>query len=202
MRFGKFIGLIGSLRPGAVLPGKVVHPEPKPGWFSTQEAARVLRVKPRSVRMALNRAGVQFEWVRRDGACPCLYWENIGVLAYLRRRGMSGDLLERVPEGWMLASEAGARLQMARSSLSRMAKRGVLTEWFVRLNCSDNRRRVSLFNRRDVELLAKRRAAALRARLMRMGRSSCVIAFAHAAIALALVVNAACGAGWRHGIIP
>ena len=105
---------------------------------------------------------------------------------------MDGDLLERVPEGWMLSSEAGDRLQVARSSLSRMAKSGVLTGWSVRLECSDGRRRVCLFNRRDVELLAKRRAAALRARLMRMGRSSCVIAFAHAAIALALVVNAAC----------
>lgn len=202
MRFGKFIGLVGRLRPGAVLPGKVVHPEPKPGWFSTQEAARVLGAKSRSVRKALHRAGVRFEWVHRDGACPCLYWDHIGVLAYQRRRDMDGDLLERVPEGWMLSSEAGDRLQVARSSLSRMAKSGVLTGWSVRLECSDGRRRVCLFNRRDVESLAKRRAAALRARLMRMERSSCVIAFAYAAIALALVVNAACGAGWRHGIIP
>ncbi len=43
----------------------------------------------------------------------------------------------------------------------------------------------------------------MRARLLlMMERSSCVIAFAHAAIALVLEVNAACGAGWRHGIIP
>lgn len=202
MKFGKFIGLIGSLRPGAVLPGKVVHPEPKPGWFSTQEVARVLRVKPRTARLLLHRAGVRSEWVRRDGVCACLYWDHIGVLAYLSQHDMAGDLLECVPEGWMLADEAGERLQMARCSLSRMAESGLLTGWFVRLMCSDNRRRVCLFNRREVELLAKRRAAELRARLMRMGRSSCVIAFAHAAIALALVVNAACGAGWRHGIIP
>lgn len=202
MKFGMFIGLVGRLRPGAESELPVVAAEPKPGWIPTVEAARLLGVKARSVRLLLHRAGVRSEWVRRDGVCACLYWDHIGVLAYPRRRDMAGDLLECVPEGWMLASEAGARLQMARSSLSRMAKSGLLTGWFVRLMGSGNRRRVCLFNRREVELLAKRRAAALRARLMMMGRSSCVIAFAHAAIALALVVNAACGAGWRHGIIP
>ena len=202
MKFGKFVGLVGRRRPGAENELPVVAAEPKPGWFSTQEAARVLRMKPRSVRVVLHRAGVQFEWVLRDGVCPCLYWEHTGVLAYLRRRDKSGDLLECVPDEWMLADEAQERLQVARSWLVRMAHRGGLTEWFVRLKRVNGLRRVCLYRRREVELLAKRRAAALRARLMRMGRSSCVIAFAHAAIALVLVVNAACGAGWRHGIIP
>ncbi len=156
MKFGKFICLVGRRRPGAEGELPVVAAEPKPGWFSTREAARVLRMKPRSVRIVLHRAGVQFEWVSRDGVCPCLYWEHTGVLDYLRRRDKSGDLLECVPDEWMLADEAQERLQVARSWLVRMAHRGGLTEWFVRLKRVNGLRRVCLYRRREVELLAKR----------------------------------------------
>lgn len=169
MKFGVLVAHVGAARPCSALskePGG--HPEPKPGWFSTQEAARVLGLRPRSARMLLHRAGVQSEWVRRDGLCACLYWEGQGVRACQRRCDRAGDLLECVPEGWMLAHEARAWLGCSKSTLSRMGRDGGLSVFFVRLRCSNGIRRVGLFSRQEVERLNERLVAATREKMLRL----------------------------------
>lgn len=140
-----------------------------PKWgICSRDAALLLGVSVRSARAMLNRQKSKFRLVTQAGSCACMYWDKRVVARMLARRM---PLVRRVPEKLCTAKEACYILLVARSSLSRYVKNGLLKEYPVRLVTPSGVRSMSYFLRADVrKLAAKRNAVRLRAEQTRRER--------------------------------
>lgn len=128
-----------------------------PKWgISTRDAAHLLGVSVRSARTMLNRQKARYRLVAQAGRCACMYWDRRVVERMLARRM---PLVRRVPEKLCTAKEACYILLVARSSLSRYVKSGVLKEYKFRLVTEKGVRLLSYFLRAEVRKLAARRNA-------------------------------------------
>lgn len=166
---------IGMARPGseAAHSSKGVKDralkKPPRGWLSTAEIAAATGRSSRTVRSALNRAGVKGVWAYVPGSAnPCIVWEKRRAKPIIARMTEGGDIIDRVPRGWMLRRRASRMLGVAPSSMPRLAKKG-LTERCVNLLCSDGVTRViHIVKRSSVVRLAQERRTLLLAMLEMM----------------------------------
>ncbi len=108
---------IGAARPGseAVRASKGVKDralkEPPRGWLSTAEIAAATGRSTRTVRRALNHAGAKGVWAYVPGSAhPCLVWEKRGAKSIIARMNEGGDIIDRVPHGWILRRRASRML--------------------------------------------------------------------------------------------
>lgn len=137
-----------------------------PKWgICSRDAALLLGVSVRSARAMLNRQKSKYRLVTQAGSSACMYWDKRVVARMLARRM---PLVRKVPEKLCNAKEACYILLVARSSLSRYVKTGLLKEYPVRLVTPSGVRSMSYFLRSDVrKLAAKRNAVRLRTEQMR-----------------------------------
>lgn len=165
---------IGGIRlidmPGVIYPDSVLHAakgtdqasgkpySSPPSWgITSREAAVMLGISVRSARALLNRSNVNFRLVAPPGSYSRLYWDRRVVERLLTKRM---PLVRQVPARLCTAREACCILMIARSTLYRYVKNGVLKEFKVRLATSSGVRVVSYYVRADVRLLAARQRAA------------------------------------------
>ncbi len=166
---------IGMARPGS----EAVHAikgvkdralkEPPRGWLSSAEIAAATGLPARTVRRALNQAGVKGVWAYVPGSAhPCLVWEKRRAKSIIARMNAGGDIIDRVPRGWMLRRKACRMLGVEPPSIQRLVKKG-LTERCVKLLCSDGvLRMVHIVQRSAVVRLVQERRASLLAMLEKM----------------------------------
>ena len=164
----RFINLPGVTYPDAVLNGgpepgsSSAHPlpAPPPGCVSSAEAAAILGVAPRSARAMLTRRKARRFMVRQPGSrSVCAYWLIKDVV---QARDTRAPFVEKVPEKLCGSLEACCILLVARSSLYRYVKQGLLHERRVRRRNATGTRIESYFLRSEVRRLAAQRHAALR----------------------------------------
>lgn len=163
----------GVIYPEAVLNGRKgvdhrsgkPHEQPPEWGISTQEASEMLGISKRATRALLNRHKSECCLVSRSGRCACLYWERKVVERVLARRM---PMVCKEPEKLCSADEACFILLVARSTLSRYVKQGLLREYRVRHASANGVRILSRFLRSDVrQLAARRKAARARAEVQR-----------------------------------
>ena len=161
----KLIDMPGVKYPESVLLGRKgtraqngkPHAEAPKWGISTRDAARMLGVSVRSARTMLNRQKAKYRLVTQSGRCACMYWDRRVVERMLAKRM---PLVRKVPEKLCTAKEACYILLVARSSLSRYVKSGLLTEYKLRLVTESGVRALSYFMRAEVRKLAARRNSA------------------------------------------
>ena len=127
----------------------------------------MLGISRRATRALLNRHKSDCCLVSRPGRCACMYWERRVVERVLAKRM---PMVCKEPEKLCSADEACFILLVARSTLSRYVKQGLLREYRVRHNTASGVRALSCFLRADVRRLAARRNAA-RARAEELRRA-------------------------------
>ncbi len=125
--------------------------------MSSRQAAEALGVTVRTARALLNRHKAKFRLVAQPGRAACMYWERRVVNRLLAKRS---PLVQKIPEKLCPASEACCILLVARSTLFRYVKQGVLQEYKFRHVTSTGVRQLSYYLRADVRRLAARRNAA------------------------------------------
>ncbi len=165
----RLINMPGVKYPDSVLQGRKgtdrssgkPHAE-APDWgISTRDAAALLGVSSRSVRVMLSRQKADYRLVARKGKCPCLYWDRRVVDRMLAKRM---PLVTHVPDKLCSAREACLLLLISRSTLSRYVRRKLLHEYRLRHVTDTGIRLLAYYMRAEVRLLAaKRNAARIRA---------------------------------------
>lgn len=166
---------IGMARPGS----EAVHTlkgvkdralkEPPRGWLSSAEIAAATGRSARTVRDAMNRAGVKGVWAYVPGSAhPCIVWERRRAKSIIACMNAGGDIIDRVPRGWMSRRRACRMLGVEPPSIRRLVKKG-LTERCVNLLCSDGVLRMThIVQRSAVVRLVQERRASLLAMLEKM----------------------------------
>lgn len=176
---------VGGIRlinmPGVTYPAEILHGprgadtrsgkayKHPPVWgMSSRQAAEKLGVSVRTARSLLNRHKARYRLVAQPGKAACMYWETRVVNLLLAKRS---PLVRKIPEKLCSACEACCILMVARSSLFRYAKQGLLREYKIRHATNSGVRQLSYYLRADVRKLAGRRNAALaRARSLQQER--------------------------------
>ena len=166
---------IGMARPGseAARTSKGVKDralkKPPRGWLSTAEIVAATGRPARTVRKVLNRAGVKGVWAYVPGSAhPCLVWEKRRAKSIIARMNEGGDIIDRVPLGWMLRRRASRMMGGAPSAIRRLVKNG-LPERRVNLRRPDGSVRVIyIVQRSAVVRFAQERRASLLAMLEKM----------------------------------
>ena len=161
----RLINMPGVKYPDSVLQGRKgtdrssgkAHAEAPEWGISTRDAAALLGVSSRSVRVMLNRQKAAYRLVARKGKCPCLYWDRRVVDLMLAKRM---PLVTHIPEKLCSAREACLLLLVSRSSLSRYVRRKLLHEYRLRHVTKTGIRLLAYYMRAEVRLLAARRKAA------------------------------------------
>lgn len=156
--------------PGVIYPEEMLHGRrgadahsgcahnKAPDWgISSRQAADMLGVTVRTARALLNRHKARYQLVAREGLPACMYWEKRVVARLLAKRC---PLVQKVPEKLCSSGEACCILQVARSTLFRYVKQGVLQEHKIRHATPTGVRQLSYYLRADVRKLAARRNAA------------------------------------------
>lgn len=129
-----------------------------PSWgISSREAAELLGISVRATRALLNRNKTRYQLVQQESGGACMYWDK-RVVERLRAR--RAPVVRKVPEKLCTALEACCILMVARSSLFRYMKSGLLKEIKVRQVTETGVRSVSYYVRSEVRLLAARKKAA------------------------------------------
>ena len=166
---------IGAARPGAeaVRASKGVKDralkEPPRGWLSSAEIAAATGRSARTVRAALNRAEVKGVWAYVPGSAhPCIVWERRRAKSIIANMNAGGDIINRVPRGWITHRRACRMLGVEPPSILRLVKKG-LPERCVNLLCSDGvLRKIHIVQRSAVVRLVQERRASLLALLEKM----------------------------------
>lgn len=171
----RYINMPGVIYPEAVLrgPGKPgstrSNPlrEVPPGYVSSAEAAKRLEVSERSARAMLSRRKVPRVMVREPGKTVRAYWDECALEVLITERA---PLVQSMPDKFCNSYEACCLLSVARSSLTRYVKSGLLREVRVRMSSKSGVRIESYFVRTAVRRLAAHREL-LHRRLERTRRS-------------------------------
>lgn len=140
-----------------------------PAWgMSSRQAADALGLSVRTARALLNRHKARYRLVFQQGRPACLYWEKSVVKRLLASRM---PLVRKIPAKLCSAAEACCILMVARSTLFRYVKQGVLQEYKIRYATKSGVRLLSHYLRADVRRLAARRnAVRVRASSLQMER--------------------------------
>lgn len=140
-----------------------------PAWgMSSRQAAESLGVSVRTARALLNRHKARYRLVVQQGRPACLYWDRRVVKRLVASRM---PLVRQIPVKLCSAAEACCILMVARSSLFRYVKQGVLQEYKIRYASGSGVRQLSYYLRAEVRRLAARRnAARARASSLQMER--------------------------------
>lgn len=159
--------------PGITYPDEVLHGhmrtgrtvgdallEPPEGWVSSQEAAEMMGITPRSARAFLGRARAQRVRVTLPRRVGCIYWNRLEVLELMNKRK---PMLVNIPDKLCNSVEACYILMIARSTLHRYVRQGLLREQQVRHVSAAGVRNEAYYLRSEVKHLAARRNA-IRAR--------------------------------------
>lgn len=133
------------------------HSVPPEWGISTRQAADMLGVSVRTVRALLNRHKARYCLVSQPKGSACMYWEKKVISRLLANRA---PLVQKIPEKLCSAKEACCLLEIARSSLFRYVKQGVLREYKIRHASDTGVRQQAYYLRADVRRLAARRNAA------------------------------------------
>ena len=161
----RLIDMPGVTYPESVLKGRKgadacsgkPHAKPPEWGVCSREAAEMLGVSVRSARALLNRHKAAYWLVAQPGRNACLYWDRRVIERMLKKRM---PLVRTMPDKLCSAGEACYILLIARSSLSRYVKQGLLKEYQIRLVTQTGVRRISCFLRAEVRRLAARKNAA------------------------------------------
>lgn len=137
------------------------------GYVSTAVAAQMLEVSERSARALLSRHKVTRVMVREPGKGVRAYWDECELQGVMAERL---PLVESMTDNFCNSYEACCLLSVARSTLSRYVKNGLLRESRVRMASESGVRVESYFVRTAVRRLAMRRELILR-RLERLRRN-------------------------------
>lgn len=140
-----------------------------PSWgVSSRSAAAQLGVSVRTARALLNQSRAKYQLVEQSGRPACLYWDRRKVNQLVSKRL---PLVTKIPEKFCSAREACYILQVARSTLSRYVKLGLIKEYPLRHLTPTGVRQVSYYLRADVRGLSnRRRASRIRTEEMRRER--------------------------------
>lgn len=128
-----------------------------PGFISSQNAAELLGITPRSARAMLARRNTRRVMVREPGKAACVYWERLKVQELLETRC---PLVRNLPARFCDSAEACYILMIARSTLHRYVKQGALKEYQVRRAFAGGVHREAYYLRAEVRKLAAMRNAA------------------------------------------
>lgn len=129
--------------PGVKYPDKALHVAPgtdpatgepytaaPPGWISTDEAAVMLGCGSAAARKWLHEHNEKFMQVKKPGRMVVLYWRRARVEQYASTRAPRVD---EMSADYIGADAAMALLKVARSSLHRFVKLGLLEATRVRM---------------------------------------------------------------------
>ena len=121
-----------------------------PGFISSQNAAELLGITPRSARAMLARRNTRRVMVREPGKAACVYWERLKVQELLETRC---PLVRNLPARFCDSAEACYILMIARSTLHRYVKQGALKEYQVRRAFAGGVHREAYYLRAEVRKL-------------------------------------------------
>ena len=161
----RLIDMPGVRYPDSVLNGRKgvdkhsgkPHTQPPEWGISTQDASAMLGISPRATRALMNRHKSEYRLVSCPGGGACMYWERRVVERVLAKRL---PMVSKEPARLCSSTEACYILAVARSTLTRYVRQGLLKEYKVRHATPTGVRILSCFLRAEVRNLAARKNAA------------------------------------------
>ena len=124
------------------------------GWIRTRAAAEILKVDTRTARFLLR--GFKARFVLVKGKANAKFWACSDVRMLAGERECVA-YVGAVPKGWCLVSEACRKLGVARASLHRFCRKGLLAERRIRMRTAAGVVLRVVLNRQQVCSLARRR---------------------------------------------
>lgn len=132
--------------------GKAYRNKPL-GGISTREAASLLGCSLSGARQYLKRKKVRFVLVKEQGGCLSCYWDEKDVKSLSKKKE---PLVHAAPAGYYSTQETLDALNIIRSTLYRLSRKGILCEKKVRMRTKRGMRIRSFYSKGSVADVLRR----------------------------------------------